>query len=347
MQIIDIHGQSGDSQVLVGESISRLDKFIKNRRAVVITDRNVNQYYNHHFNAYPLIEIGTGEAIKDLDTIREIYARFIDLEVDRSTVIVGIGGGIVTDISGFAASTFMRGLQFGYVATTLLAQVDASVGGKTGVNFRGYKNMIGVFSQPFFVISDLTLLKTLPQKELCCGYCEAIKAALIGSAEYFAFLESHHRRALNLDEKIMEKLVFDAVLLKKEIVQRDELEKGERRTLNFGHTFGHALEKTTKMPHGEAVSIGITIATELSVEKGLLSAAEAERITRTLTRYHLPVTGSFDRNAVLDALKKDKKRADDIINFVLLDGIGKAVVKEITFVELEGVLNDLCEHRYR
>jgi 3-dehydroquinate synthase len=264
----------------------------------------------------------------------------VSLRANRSSFIVGIGGGIVCDIAGFVASTFMRGVRFGFVATTLLAQVDASVGGKNGVNFNGYKNMIGVFNQPEFVICDLDLLKTLSEREILCGFAEIVKHAAIGDADLFAFLEQNHENARALDGQIIERLVLDSVTLKSSIVSRDETERGERRILNFGHTFGHALEKVMGVPHGEAVSMGITIASALSVKRGLLAVEDERRILSLMKHLKLPTRIESEHEQLFDALEKDKKRESNFINFVLLDGIGTAVVEKISLEELKDTIDE-------
>ncbi|MEA1949641.1 MAG: 3-dehydroquinate synthase family protein, partial [Thermodesulfobacteriota bacterium] len=241
MKTLEIHGSTGDSTIRVGEKLLDLGKYIPSENVVIITDVNVKRFYQNNFPPHPVITIQTGEKIKNLDTVRSIYGELVELGVDRSTVIIGIGGGIVCDITGFVASTFLRGVKFGFVSSTLLSQVDASVGGKNGVNFKGYKNMVGVFSQPEFVICDLNLLNTLPQKEVLCGLAEIVKHAAIGDGDLFEYLEEHYRKALALDSAVIERLVYDSVVIKSAIVNKDEKEKGERRKLNFGHTFGHAI----------------------------------------------------------------------------------------------------------
>ena len=340
MKTLEIHGSTGVSKILVGEDLQNLKKYIPAENMVIITDTNVRHFYQKNFPPYPIITIKTGEKIKNLDTVRYIYEKLVALESDRSTFIIGIGGGIVCDITGFVASTYLRGVKFGFVSTTLLSQVDASVGGKNGVNFQGYKNMVGVFNQPEFVICDLNLLSTLPQKEILCGLAEIVKHAAIGDAKLFKYLEEHYQKALELDTGVIEKLVYDSVLIKSAIVNRDEKEKGERRKLNFGHTFGHAIEKTTGVRHGEAVSAGMVMASELSVKKGHLQAKDAQRIKNLLRDLKLPISLQADRKTVFDALRKDKKRQGDRINFVLLEDIGKPFVDQIAIKELEDVLND-------
>jgi 3-dehydroquinate synthase len=338
-----IHGQSSESTIAVNESLANLPEYVSSKRAVIITDQNVASFYRSRFpSGWDVIEIGCGESIKTMDTVAFIYQKLVDLEVDRSCFIVGIGGGIVCDIAGFAASTYMRGLPFGFVSTTLLSQVDASVGGKNGVNFKGYKNMIGLFNQPSFVICDIEMLKTLPRREFLCGFGEVVKHAAIGKPGYFDFLENRSKDLLDMDITAMEQVVYDSILVKSAVVEADEREKGERRKLNFGHTLAHALEKTTGIPHGEAVSIGMVFAANLSVHRNLLSRADAERIRRLLQTLELPTAVGIDKDNVIDAVRKDKKREGRGIHFVLLNGIGNAVVQDIPIKELEEVIkNDL------
>lgn len=346
MKIITIQGQSGDSRILINESLQNLGKYVPPRRPVIVTDHNVNRYYGSFFPGWDVIEIGTGEEIKTLQTVEWIYRQLVDLEIDRSCFIIGIGGGIVCDITGFAASTYMRGLAFGFVSSTLLSQVDASVGGKNGVNFHGYKNMVGVFNQPSFVICDTEMLKTLPRNELICGFAEVVKHAVIGNRELFTFLEQRYVDALNLDQPVMERLVYDSILVKSSIVERDEREKGERRKLNFGHTLAHALEKTTNIPHGEAVSIGMVFAANLSVFRHLLSKEEANRLRLLLKQLHLPTEIETDigKEKVKDAIRKDKKREGQGIHLVLLKAIGEVIVEEIPLEELEALIDDMYMH---
>ena len=335
MKVIDIRADTGHSAVFIGEGLDKLEKYISAEKAVIITDNHVRRLYQKDFPPWDVIEIGTGEEIKTLDTVRFLYDRLVALEADRSSVIVGIGGGIVCDIAGFVASTYLRGLRFGFVSSTLLSQVDASVGGKNGVNFGGYKNMVGVFNQPEFVLCDTNLLKTLPVEELQNGFSEIVKHAALGNSELFSYIEGHYEKALDLDPVTIEKLVYNSISIKSSIVNRDARETGERRKLNFGHTFGHAFEKLTRIPHGKAVSVGMVVASELSVKKGYLSSEEAGRIKRLLQRLGLPTGLSIDREKVLAALRKDKKKEGEDIHFVYLQGLGHAVVEKIPFRELE------------
>jgi 3-dehydroquinate synthase len=338
METITINADSGRSRILIGERLANLQRYIPAAKPIIITDVNVGGLYPLDSLAAEVITIGTGEEIKTLNTVQEIYAQLLSNRADRSSFIVGVGGGIVCDLTGFAASTFLRGVRFGFVATTLLAQVDASVGGKNGVNFEGYKNMVGLFHQPEFVICDPEVLKTLPPKEVSCGLAEIVKHGAIADADLFEYLENHTEDILALDSAVIEKLVLASVRIKSSIVDRDETEKDERRLLNFGHTFGHAIEKVTGAAHGEAVSMGMVIASALSVKKGMLSAEEDQRLRAVLKNLNLPTRLETGTRQIIDAIAKDKKRAGDRIHFVLLHGIGNARVEQLNLEELKGVL---------
>jgi len=334
MKQLQIQGTSGSSSLLVGEPLRHLPRYLPNLPPIIITDENVHQSYADQFPSGHVITIGTGETIKTLDTVARIYDELMQLEADRSSCIVGIGGGIVCDITGFVASTYMRGVRFGFVATTLLAQVDASVGGKNGVNFGGYKNMVGTFNQPDFVLCDLEMLASLPEEQLQSGFAEIVKHAAIADAGMFTYLEENAQQALALDLEVIENLVYQSLVIKSAIVNRDEKETGERRKLNFGHTFGHAVEKVTGVTHGQAVSIGMVLAARLSRRRGLITAQEEQRLQNLLAQLRLPRQKTFDREAVLEALGKDKKRERESVHFILLNGLGKAVVTDIALSEL-------------
>ena len=222
MQSIVVEGQTGRSEIMVGEHLANLSNHLPPGRTILITDENVARYYQDQFPACDVITIGCGEKIKTLTTIEKIYHRFIELEADRTTFIVGIGGGIVGDITGFAASTYMRGLDFGFVATSLLAQVDATVGGKNGVNFSGFKNMVGVFNQPRFVIADINMLRTLPPEEVANGLAEIVKHACIIDGDYFDEIEAKSDAIGELDLDVMHKLVYDSVVIKANVTRMKE-----------------------------------------------------------------------------------------------------------------------------
>jgi 3-dehydroquinate synthase len=329
MTTINISGSSGNSEIFIGESISNFRNYLPKGKTIVITDERVNELYGKFWKELPTIIIGQGEGNKTIASLNFIIQQLLELNADRKTFILGIGGGIVCDITGFAASVFMRGLKFGFVSTTLLSQVDASVGGKNGVNFDGYKNIVGVFNQPDFVICDPHVLNTLERSEISNGLAEIVKHALIADAEMFSFLEKNIVGLLNLDEDVINFVVTRSVEIKSAIVNLDEKEHGERRKLNFGHSFGHAIEKIAGISHGNAVSLGMVIAARYSHEKGYLSEPDLRRIINLLQQLELPVMNAYDTNQILEALFKDKKREDDKLHFVLLKQIGQAVVEEL------------------
>jgi 3-dehydroquinate synthase len=326
MQTITIHTDSKTSQILIGEKLGSLGRYIPPGKTILITDDNILKLYGASFGDYPVISIGLGEKHKTLETLQLIFDKLVEF---------------VCDVCGFAASIYMRGLRFGFVSTTLLSQVDASVGGKNGVNFRGYKNMIGVFNQPEFVICDTSMLQSLDDREFKAGFSEIIKAAAIKDAGLFAYLEDHYADALKQKPAVIEKLIYDSVSIKANVVETDEREKGERKKLNFGHTFAHALEHMTGMLHGEAVSIGMILATSLSVKLGFLSQPESLRISGLISHFGLPDTSNADLRLVLKAMKKDKKKEGDFMHLILLNKIGNALIHKISFEQLENLVYDL------
>ena len=338
MEIIKIQGAVTESRIVFGDLIESLNDHSPIGRPIIITDDNVLKLHQHRFPEGETIVLEPGERSKTLTTISELYRRFLELGAGRSSFVMGIGGGVVCDITGFAASTFLRGLPFGFVPTTLLAQVDAAIGGKNGVNLNGYKNQVGTFSQPRLVWCDFQFLKTLPQRELRSGLAEIVKAAAIGDPELFTFLEKNGPRLATLDREVLERAVRDAVRVKADIVSRDETETGARRVLNFGHTLGHALERAAGLPHGEAVSVGMVLAGRLSTKRGLLGREDFSRLGSLLRRLGLPTYAAASPDRLMDAVYKDKKRTGTALHFVWLKGIGRAVVEEIECDDLAAEL---------
>ena len=334
MKTVKLNTPIGKSTILIGERLENLKQYLPVNMPIIITDTNVQKHWGHYFPPGAVITIDTGEKIKTLDTVSVIYDKLLELDADRSSFVVGIGGGIVCDIAGFVASTYMRGIRFGFVSTTLLSQVDASVGGKNGVNFGGYKNIVGVFSQPEFVICDQNLLQTLAPREFQCGFAEIVKHGAIADDHLFEYLEQNWDRALAHDPEVIERVVHDSAIIKSTIVNRDATEQGERRKLNFGHTLGHAIEKVLQVPHGEAVSAGMVLASALSEKRGYLRPEDSSRLSSLLEKFRLPVRFEFDREKVFEAIRKDKKREGDSLKFILLKRIGEAVVNQISMQEL-------------
>ena len=327
------------SEIHIGSAAELLPALLPDGRVIVITDANIDRRQHHLLNGLEFIMIGTGESIKTLHTAETIYRRFVELGIDRSCFVLGIGGGIVTDITGFVASTYMRGLRFGFISTTLLGQVDASVGGKNGVNLDGYKNMVGTFNQPQFVICDPTLLGTLPEREFRAGLAEIVKAGIIADSDLFERIEHSSFDELRHNHDLLGEIILAAIKVKADIVDRDERESGERRKLNLGHTFAHAIEKlSTEMNHGEAVAAGTTLAARLAVKLGTLTPEDAERIERLLSSLGFTLTSPVPVKRLVSAISKDKKSDGNAIHFVLPTGIGECEVRRMAIEEIASLV---------
>lgn len=323
--LFNVRSRSG---IYIGPVKDILSGVLPEGRVVVVSDATIDRLYHPLLEKYDTVLIGLGESVKTLQTVETIYRRFIELGVDRSTFVLGVGGGIVTDVAGFAASTYMRGLKFGFVSTTLLGQVDASVGGKNGVNVDGYKNMAGTFTQPQFVICDPGLLRTLPDREFRAGLAEVVKAAIIADADLFGRIENTTFEALRTDTDLLTDAVSAAIRVKADIVERDEHESGDRRKLNLGHTLAHAIEKcSNRMNHGEAVAVGTALIAGAAVKLGVLSEADRDRIVHVLMQLGFDLTPPVDVKRLLKEVGKDKKNEEGILRIVLPVGIGDCEVR--------------------
>jgi 3-dehydroquinate synthase len=327
------------STVRTAESIRNIRDYAPPANTIIVTDENLYRHYSQMFSDYPVIVIGTGEGIKTLSTVETIVRKLIDLRAHRKTFLLGIGGGIVCDITGFAASIYMRGISFGFVSTSLLSQVDASVGGKNGVNIDGLKNMAGIISQPDFVICDHEMLKTLPDDEYVNGIAELVKTACLENKGLFQYISDNREKLLNRDSEIVSEAIYRSVKFKAKIVEEDEREESVRRILNLGHTLGHAVEKVKGTKHGLAVSAGIGFALELSKSYDMIDSSVENEVKDLLKYLGLPcelgeVTDVNDIPQLISAVESDKKKGGDTINFILLEGIGKSVIKSIKSEEL-------------
>lgn len=332
----------GRSDVFIGPAAEILPDVLPAGRVVAVSDAAVAELHGRLLAPYETLLVGRGEEHKTLRTVETLCRRLIGLGADRKTFILGVGGGIVTDVAGFAASIYMRGLPFGFVSTTLLGCVDASVGGKNGVNLDGYKNMAGVFAQPQFVVCDTSLFATLPLREIRAGLAEAVKAGIIGDEPLFGLIERVGLDGLCADPEAMDKVVVHSVRLKAAVVSRDEREHGERRKLNLGHTFGHAVEKCSReMIHGEAVAVGMAIAARLSVKLGLLAPAACDRIVRLLAALGFATEPPVPAERLLAAVTKDKKSEGDTIRLVLPTAVGACEVRTMTFDELSRLVRSV------
>jgi 3-dehydroquinate synthase len=316
-----------------------LEQIVPKEKTIIITDENVLAAQPAIFKDWQTIVIKAGEQYKQQQAVDEIIRQLIEKEADRNTVLVGVGGGVVTDITGYTAGIYMRGLRFGFVPTTILAMVDASIGGKNGVDVGPYKNLVGLIRQPEFLLFDYSLLQTLPQEHWINGFAEIIKHACIKDAALFALLEQHSLSHFQQDAALLARLIGWNVQIKTSIVLADEFEKGDRKLLNFGHTLGHAVENTYNLLHGHAISIGMMAACKFSEEINQFDSAEKERVSRLLQQYHLTVALQFDKQKVWNLLKMDKKRASNQMNFILLNTIGEGVIKPIPLVQLEHLIS--------
>ncbi len=319
--------------------ISHLRKISDPKATILITDENVYKAHTKRFKGWNTIVLKAGEDYKVQATVDAVIDTLIEMEADRKTTLVGIGGGVITDLTGYIASVYMRGLRFGFIPTSILGLVDASIGGKNGIDVGQYKNMVGVIRQPAFILHDMVLLTSLPQREWENGFAEVIKHACIRDAAMFTDLEKNDLSVYQKQRKSSCELVERNALIKIRVVQKDEFEKADRRLLNFGHTLGHALETQYELLHGQAISIGMTYACHISEQ--LTGFRQTDRVVRLLEQYHLPTYAAFDKEKVFQVLKMDKKRERTEMNYVLLDRIGKGVVKSISLKKLEQILQKL------
>jgi len=341
MQIQTHQFQQQETTYFLGASLMELGNHVNRQRTVLVIDENVEYHHGHHLHNWKKIVVPAGEELKNMATVDKIIDGLISYEADRKTTLVGIGGGMLTDVAGFAASIYMRGIPFGFVPTTLLAQVDASIGGKNGVSHGKQKNLLGIIRQPEFIFFDYALPLTMPAEEWHNGFAEIIKYACIMDAALFDYLENNKEKALARDVEVLQYLVEKSVAAKTKVVLEDELENGPRRWLNFGHTLGHAVEKLEHIAHGNAVAIGMVAATRFSEKLMNLPADQTVRLIKLISDYQLPVAFSSDKEAVFDTFKLDKKREKDVIHFVLLEEIGKATTMPIPIAELKLLLQEL------
>jgi 3-dehydroquinate synthase len=316
-------------------AFSLLEKIVSKEKAIIITDENLFQAYKRKLKGFNTIVLKPGEQFKVQQTVDVIIDQLILLGADRQTTLIGFGGGVITDITGYVAGIYMRGIEVGYIPTSLLAMVDAAIGGKNGIDVGVYKNMVGLIRQPSFLLYDYSLLKTLPLAEWKNGFAEIIKHACIKDPKMFIELEQNSIPKYKKNPELLASLITRNALIKIKVVQQDEFEKGDRKLLNFGHTLGHAIENMYQLSHGEAISIGMTYAALMSQQ--LKSYKEAERVINLLHHYGLPTVADFDAKKAFNILLKDKKRQADSINYILLQKTGKAVVQPLLLVQLQEI----------
>lgn len=313
-------------------AVADLKKLVPQKTTAVVTDEHVYAAHTKKFRGWNTVVLKSGEDAKVQATVDSVIAQLIAMQADRSWTLVGVGGGVVTDITGYVASVFLRGVAFGFVPTTVLAMVDAAIGGKNGIDVDVYKNMVGTVNQPSFLLYDVALLKTLPDNEWRNGFAEVIKHAAIKDAAMFKELEAQRLQHYQKHRSALQTLVQRNAMLKAKVVQRDEFERGERRLLNFGHTLGHAVEKGHELMHGEAVAVGMAFAAKLSAS--LNGFKSGERLLRIIDGYGLPISVRYNKQKVFDVLVSDKKREGEHLHFILLDKIGKASVRRLPLSDI-------------
>ncbi len=319
------------------ENLGKLINFSKYSKIVLVTDKHIEKLLLKQMPQFlpqnsEVIVMPIGERSKTIDTVEEIWRELLDLHCDRKTLVINMGGGVILDMAGFAASTFMRGLDFINIPTTLLSQVDASVGGKTGVNFLEVKNLIGTFNQPKAVIIDVALLQTLSERDFIAGFGEVIKTGAIADKKLFEFVSS--KKPKEFSQKELVSIVEKTIKIKTQIVEKDQKETSLRKLLNFGHTIGHAIEilsQTTDNPllHGEAVAIGMVAEAQIAVEKNLLKQSTFDELIKKILHAGLPVkTLNIKTNDIVEKMQTDKKNEKGNIKFTLLKRIGQGVVNQ-------------------
>lgn len=320
---------------------SVIKKMLDVNRTIFITDENVFSFHKEKFEGWRTIVIPAGEKNKNQRAADNVIDQMIELGADRHSFVVGIGGGVVTDLAGYVASVYMRGIKFAFAPTTILAMVDACIGGKNGVDVGIYKNLVGTINQPEFLLYDFNFLKTLPGEEWRSGFAEIIKHACIHDEEMFQYLEGKSLDDFMNDLEETGNLVEKNVDIKHSIVSGDEKETGARKLLNFGHTIGHAIENINSLLHGYAISIGMVAACHISEKVQGFSPEETKRIIQLFEKYALPVSIHFDKERTWGILLRDKKRSGNDMDFVVLNKIGSGDVKKIPLEELKEIFNKL------
>lgn len=333
---------------------TELEPFVTPEKKVcIVTDTIVGPIYadavkeqiNDLCSGVYVYTIAAGEASKTLDSIKDIYAYLIKEGFGRKDLLIALGGGVVGDMTGYAAATYLRGVDYVQVPTTLLAQNDSSIGGKTGVDFDGYKNMVGAFKMPKLVYMNLDTLKTLDDRQYFAGFAEVMKHGLIKDAKFYTWLIENMYEICERDMEVLEELVLRSCSIKKAVVEKDPTEQGDRALLNFGHTIGHAIEKAKnfELLHGECISLGMVAAAYISWKRDLIDMEEYYEIRDMFVPFYLPISiDGIDAEEILCLTKSDKKAEDGTIKFILLNRIGKAFIdKTVTEEEILAALKEI------
>ena len=340
-----------DSFDLLVDELQAFD--VENRRVAVIADSNTSalfgdtviQLLEGHCMQTLLYSFPAGESNKTLDTVRDIYKALIEAKFDRKDLLIALGGGVVGDVTGFVAATYLRGVDFIQIPTTMIAQSDSSIGGKTGVDFDGYKNMVGAFYMPKLVYMNVATLKELDDRQFYAGFAEVMKHGLIKDAIFYEWLLDNMYEIHDRNEDVLEEMIMRSCTVKKLVVEKDPTEKGDRALLNFGHTIGHAIEKAMnfEMVHGECIALGMVAAAYISWKHNWLSMEEYYEVRDMFVPFNLPISiDSIDPEEILKLTKSDKKMEGTQIKFVLLKKVGKAVIdKTVTDDEILDAIREI------
>ncbi|MBR3772194.1 MAG: 3-dehydroquinate synthase [Clostridium sp.] len=328
--------------IVYENSFQNLNEYLKpfgmeKRKICIVSDSNVASYYLEEVtkelekiaNVVTSYVFPAGESSKTIDTVQLVYEHLILQHFDRNDMLVALGGGVVGDLTGFTAATYLRGIRFIQIPTSLLAMVDSSVGGKTGVDFMCYKNMVGAFHQPALVYMNIHALRTLTEEHYYNGFAEIVKYGMIQDSEFLSWLEDNMGGILEHEEAVLEQIVYQSCLFKRDIVQRDATEKGERALLNYGHTIGHSIEKNSNFTllHGQCVALGMVAALYMGVKRGNVLQEELNAFETLLELLKLPIRiKNLDMDEIVKGTKNDKKMEAGNINFVLLERIGKGYI---------------------
>ncbi len=351
LPIYDIHIEKDYGQLYKALEMLK----ITNGKVCIVSDTNISVHYisevsnlvKEYAKDVKTYTLTPGEEHKNLSTVNALYEFLIESKFDRQDLLIALGGGVVGDLTGYTAATYLRGIRFIQMPTSLLAMVDSSIGGKTGVDFLAYKNMIGAFHQPKEVYINLSTLFTLSDEQFYSGFGEVIKYGLITDPEYYQWLKDNASRILSKDMVALEEMIVRSCENKRVVVEKDPTEQGDRALLNFGHTIGHSVEKLMdfKLLHGNCVSIGMVAASYLSFLRGNITKEELDDIIETLKLYHLPTTiTKLNIDEIIDATKNDKKMEAGNIKFILLQTIGHAIIdKTVTDLEMKQAIEFIME----
>lgn len=327
-------------------SFPEIIESISDRKYLIITDKNLSQLYSSLIENQPHFVLYPGEGSKSMKSVMKLIDFLIENHYHKDSILIGYGGGVVTDLVGFAASIYKRGTNFMFIPTTLMAQIDASLGGKNGINHNGFKNVVGVINQPQDIFINTAYLNTLSKRHFFNGIAEIIKYGVIYDVKMLDYLENNHSKIIHLDKITLNNLIKQCIKIKWHFYHQDLYDNDYRNLLNFGHTVAHFIELSQNLLHGEAVAIGLVAASEVSYKLGKISKIEFERIINLVKLYHLPSDTTLSSDKMREYLEQDKKNSKTKIRYIILETLGKAKYIEITIDELMEQLNDLSFIRF-